>query len=362
MDLFSGLKSFFKTNASITDNSVFRLHYKVTSVILVAFSILVTARQYIGDPIDCTNSKDSNVPDNMLDTFCWVHTTFSMPKAWKGDIGTGVVYPGVDKDVPGDNKVYHAYYQWVCFVLFLQAILFYIPRYFWKSMEGGKIKNLILELNSPILSEETKTKNRSLLVEYLISNLNNNNFYFACFTLAEIMNFINVVGQIFLMDAFLGGEFLRYGTEVIRFTEYDWSLRYDPMIKVFPRLTKCKFHIFGSGGSVNHIDQLCVLPINIINEKIYVFLWFWFVFLSLLSGLALVYRFVIAYWPKSRLMVTRARARLVNQEYLEAVCGKCRLGDWFVLNLLSKNLDPMNFKDVISDFARRLEGKGLHYA
>ncbi|CAL1299150.1 unnamed protein product [Larinioides sclopetarius] len=50
MDLFSSLKSFFKTDFTTIDNNVFRLHYKGTATILVAFSILVTARQYIGDP------------------------------------------------------------------------------------------------------------------------------------------------------------------------------------------------------------------------------------------------------------------------------------------------------------------------
>lgn len=109
-------------------------------------------------------------------------------------------------------------------------------------MEGGRIKNLILGLNSPILAEETKVSNRKLLVEYMVSNLNNHNVYFMSYALAEIMNFVNVVGQIFLMDAFLGGEFSTYGSKVIQFTGWDWSVRYDPMIKVFPRLTKCTFH------------------------------------------------------------------------------------------------------------------------
>ncbi len=34
-------------------SNVFRLHYKATLVIFVVSSLLVTSRQYIGDPIDC---------------------------------------------------------------------------------------------------------------------------------------------------------------------------------------------------------------------------------------------------------------------------------------------------------------------
>jgi hypothetical protein len=45
--------------------------------------------------------------------------------------------------VEGTEVKYHKYYQWVCFVLFLQAACFYIPRYLWKASEGGKIKLLV---------------------------------------------------------------------------------------------------------------------------------------------------------------------------------------------------------------------------
>ena len=38
-------------------------------------------------------------------------------------------------------------------------------------------------------------------------------------------------------------------------------------------------HKYGPSGTIENKDGLCVLPLNIINEKIYVFLWFWFVFL-----------------------------------------------------------------------------------
>lgn len=140
-------------------------------------------------------------------------------------------YPGVDKSTANERRVYHAYYQWVCFVLFFQALLFYIPRYFWKAMEGGRVKNLILGLNSPILNDETKTTNRNLLVDYLYRNLNNHNSGFVMYTLAEALNLVNVILQMVIMDRFLGGEFTSYGWEVLNFSEWDWSVRYDPMVR-----------------------------------------------------------------------------------------------------------------------------------
>ena len=51
--LFGDVKALFKLESTATDNVVFRLHYKVTVIILIACSILVTSKTYIGDPIDC---------------------------------------------------------------------------------------------------------------------------------------------------------------------------------------------------------------------------------------------------------------------------------------------------------------------
>lgn len=87
-------------------------------------------RQYIGDPIDCIVEE---IPNNVMDTYCWIHSTFSVTGAHKGIAGRDFAHSGVAPP-PGINGEdegikYHKYYQWVCFTLFFQALLFYIPRY-----------------------------------------------------------------------------------------------------------------------------------------------------------------------------------------------------------------------------------------
>ncbi|GFV74857.1 innexin inx2 [Trichonephila clavipes] len=348
--VFGSLKGLLKISNVVIDNNVFKLHYKVTVILLLACSILVTSRQYFGDPIECISRDD--IPNKLLNVFCWIHATFSVENAWHKKVGEEIPYPGVDKYVPGENRRYHAYYQWVCFVLFLQAILFYLPRYFWKVCEGGKIKNIVLDLNSYIMGQEKKDENRRVLVEYLVENMGNHKFYAFSYFLCEVANFINVVGQMYLMDAFLGGTFSSYGHRVIQFTEWDYSVRYDPMIEVFPRLAKCTFHRYGSSGDVQRHDAMCILPINIINEKIYVGLWFWFIILAVLSALILVYHIIVYLWPQSRFFILKSRARLTRPDYLDIVLRKCTLSDWFVLDLLSKNLDDRNYRDLVTDLAR----------
>lgn len=358
--VFGSLKGLLKISNVVIDNNVFKLHYKVTVILLLACSILVTSRQYFGDPIECISRDD--IPNKLLNVFCWIHATFSVEDAWHKKVGEEIPYPGVDKYVPGENRRYHAYYQWVCFVLFLQAILFYLPRYFWKVCEGGKIKNIVLDLNSYIMTQEKKDENRRVLVEYLVENMGNHKFYAFSYFLCEVANFINVVGQMYLMDAFLGGTFSSYGHRVIQFTEWDYSVRYDPMIEVFPRLAKCTFHRYGSSGDVQRHDAMCILPINIVNEKIYVGLWFWFIILAVLSALILVYHIIVYLWPQSRFFILKSRARLTRPDYLDIVLRKCTLSDWFVLDLLSKNLDDRNYRDLVTDLARKLERKAIDVA
>ncbi|CAG9858463.1 unnamed protein product [Phyllotreta striolata] len=354
-DVFGSVKGLLKIDQVCIDNNIFRLHYKATVVILVAFSLLVTSRQYIGDPIDCIVDE---IPLNVMDTYCWIYSTFTIPDRLTGHVGKDMIQPGVASHVDGKDTVkYHKYYQWVCFVLFFQAMLFYVPRYLWKTWEGGRIKMLVLDLNCPIVSEDCKKDRKQLLIDYFTSNLHMQNFYAFRFFICEVLNFVNVIGQIFFMDFFLDGEFSTYGSDVLKFTEMEPEHRVDPMAKVFPKVTKCTFNKYGPSGSVQRFDGLCVLPLNIVNEKIYVFLWFWFIILTVLTGISLLYRCAVIVGPKIRLYLLRAKCRIAPSDHIETISNKCEIGDWFVLYQLGKNIDPLIFKEVISDLAKKLEGK-----
>lgn len=354
-DVFGSVKGLLKIDQVCIDNNVFRLHYKATVIILVAFSLLVTSRQYIGDPIDCIVDE---IPLHIMDTYCWIYSTFTIPNRLAGTVGKDIILPGVASHVEGEDEVkYHKYYQWVCFVLFFQAMLFYVPRYLWKTWEGGRIKMLVLDLNCPVVTEECKSDRKKLLVDYFATNLHTQNFYAIRFFICEFLNFINVIVQIYFVDFFLDGEFSTYGSDVLRFTELEPEEREDPMSRVFPKVTKCTFHKYGPSGTVQKFDGLCVLPLNIVNEKIYVFLWFWFIILTVVSGLSIIYRAAIVISPTVRLYLLRARSRLSPQDQIETISRKCQIGDWFVLYQLGKNIDPLIFKELVADLAKKLDGK-----
>lgn len=64
-----------------------------------------------------------------------------------------IPHPGIGPVLPDDDIRYHAYYQWVPFFLFAQAISFYLPHLLWRSWEGGKIKSLVIGLQVILLSK-----------------------------------------------------------------------------------------------------------------------------------------------------------------------------------------------------------------
>ncbi|UYV82592.1 shakB [Cordylochernes scorpioides] len=352
IDVLRSLKSLVKVSRVQIDNNVFRLHYSFTVLVLMAFCIVVTTRQYVGDPIHCLQKGD--VPESLINTYCWIHTTYTIPSTLEKNVGRDIPFPGIGVPENPRDVRYHKYYQWVCFVLFIQAAFFYVPRWLWRAWEGGKVQALMMDMDISLCAEQERAKKRRLVVDYLVASQSTHDWYACKYFLCELMTLANVVGQIFIMDRFFDGQFLTYGLDVVRFLDMDQEDRVDPMIKVFPRITKCNFFRFGSSGSVEKLDALCILPLNILNEKIYIFLWFWFIILSVLTGIVVIFRMVIAACPPVRVYLMNMRFRFLQMSHVQTVVRKGSIGDWFLIYMLGQNIDAVVFKDVISDVAKRL--------
>lgn len=108
----------------------------------------------------------------------------------------------------------------------------------------------------------------------------------------EIINVFNICANIYVTNKFIGEYFLTYGFKVFKYYQNNQN-HTDPMEVIFPRLTKCNFYKYGSSGTIQKIDALCILAQNVLNEKIYLFLWIWFFMLAIISILSLLYRIAI---------------------------------------------------------------------
>merc|ERR1712130_309622 len=290
-----------------------------------------SARQYIGDPIQCIAD---GVPGGAMDLYCWIHSTFSVPGAW-GEIGEeyGVGSPkeiSQDQPHPGvappdDEVVHHKYYQWVVFVLFLQAACFHLPRLVWKHCEGGLMKMLVGNLTEPmmIINKDERNERIKFIKKYFKESMKSHGPYALKFFFCEFLCLFNVIGQMYFTDRFLGYTFMTYGSDVFAMTFGDPEGRSDPL--------------------------------NIINEKIYVFLWFWFVGVAIFSGLAIVYRMIVVLVPALRVSVICARAlNQVPRSTVKALINSKsgwldQVGDYWVIYLLSKNLNPIAMKELLEE-------------
>ncbi|XP_017464203.1 PREDICTED: innexin inx7-like, partial [Rhagoletis zephyria] len=145
---FSSVAPYLKFNPKyvITDNFVFKLHYRWSFIILLVATILVSSRQYFGEHIKCISDT---IPAHVINTYCFFTPTFTLVRHLNNSaLDKGIIFqPGIGPEQSQNEEIKrHAYYQWVPFVLFAQAILFYIPHILWKSFEGGRIKALVFGL------------------------------------------------------------------------------------------------------------------------------------------------------------------------------------------------------------------------
>lgn len=377
---FEAIKPLIHPTKATIDNFLFKLHYRYTFIILLVATVLVTSRQYIGEHIKCISDT---IPPHVVNSFCFIQTTFTVVRHLNNSaLDSGALFePGIGPYHFQEEPIKrHAYYQWVPFVLFGQALCFFVPHFAWKHWEGGRVKDLVIGLKFAALSRYTHHKmkfgkdevptmdeidGRVLDIRREIKcRMRLNSWWGIHLMMAEFMNLCNIMFQIWWTNKFLAGQFYSLGFKVIN---ENWQNKMDILDVVFPKVTKCHFQKFGASGSLQIHDTLCVMALNIINEKIYTILWFWFAFMLLMSMLAVAWRISTLIFFKSKMFSKNVfrltKAGKIFKEYdLYTVIRQCDFSNWMFLYFLASNLTEFVFKKVLANLAAELSDSDYRYS
>ncbi|KAJ9596361.1 hypothetical protein L9F63_012636 [Diploptera punctata] len=331
------------------DTLVSSLHYRVTSALLLVCCALVSSRQYFGEPVLCIQDSpdDTAIPSNVLNTYCFITTTYTV-------IGpSGETWHGQEEE-----ERRHAYYQWVPFVLLMQAMLFAAPHSAWVNWEGGLVRRSLTGVKD-ILRDPDRDKLR-ILAHYFAARLHTFHFWASGFYFCQVLNLLNVLGNAYLSDLLLGGNFFHYGLQMSLYGIQ--TLDSSPSDAMFPKLTKCIFRKYGPSGTIQTHDALCVMSLNIVNDKIFTALWFWFCLLTLVTALSLLWSWVVflrltcasSFYSPWTQRVLGAPVSL-DPVYISTITRRLDCGDWLFLRLLANNMNVQVYKEFMEHLVQAME-------
>ncbi|CAF0937521.1 unnamed protein product [Adineta steineri] len=223
------------------DSYIDRLSHRYTTTLCVVFAILVTTKQYAGDPIDCwVPAQFKTSYEAYTDSYCWIANTYYIP-----------IDQELPDDEPGRRSQDILYYQWVPFILLFQAFLFYFPRIVWRTLNVKSGLDLVNLVDAAIKYEQVEQyESRERIMSYLLinieryisaraqltrrhiekrvscirrffqlfcfcSNRHYGNYLVIVYFLVKLMWLVNGLAQLFLLNAFLGNDYYLFGFEVI---------------------------------------------------------------------------------------------------------------------------------------------------
>ncbi|WKX92531.1 hypothetical protein Q1695_010512 [Nippostrongylus brasiliensis] len=257
-----------------------RVNYQLTAYLFSFGSIIITSKLYMGTPIICwTPAEFRGGWVEYTRDYCLIENTYYVPMD--------------DPNLPNiahRQKAELPYYQWVQFVLVLLAFCFYLPHVYWRSVNwwsGIQLRAIVKACCE--LPKEDATKRQEAIekvanhiyrathrnyknVGSLLQNLMREGWMSFNYIMMKLLFVLNIAVQILILHYFLGFDWgdllhLKLGFNT------DWKAT-----GLFPRSTMCDFEVRNKGNLQRYSVQ-CVLSLNMFNEKIFLVLFYWLIFL-----------------------------------------------------------------------------------
>ena len=104
----------------------------------------------------------------------------------------------------------------------------------------------------------------------------------------------------------------------------------------------------GPTGEPVHVSGMCTLPINILNEKIYLIIWVWYLLMIIISVFCLLHQLILLLAPYLRQLTLQRSSQNIPSNQIRRLIRRCTYGDFILLQILAKNLDSTQFNALIS--------------
>lgn len=354
------------------------LYYRVTFILFLACSIVNGCQEVLmkdTKAFQCMmtgeNANDEALV-NAVTSYC--HLTGGYTLGDTGRIGHTLYRQE-------EHRTYHAYYLWVPIVLVFQAASFYAPRMLAKTWENKNLKVVLGSLKESVtMCDADRDAKLTKVADFLSKHLlmSRSNKWALKMTLVTLVYLGVSILNVYVTNLFLNRSFVLYGYDVSQFYYQHWNdhaafmgfdplnIRQDglvgPMERAFPIMTKCDFQNYGSSGTVQRRDAICVLPVNVINQKIYVLLWFWIHGLVFVTALAIVATLLEYACPTiSRVKIwLRCSCDSDGQDVLNRLSRHLRFGDWKVMTKIASvhaATDEHAVREVLSLVCKKIEDK-----
>jgi len=337
--IFKNFLKWFNQDEQKTDNILFQMHHKFTTAILMFGLMFVFLENHLdGRAINCKNA------DSYAQSYCWIHGTGYVKQHLQGE-STGCY---VDQSKMTDNEWngrVTAYYLWIPFLLTFCIGFCKLPRVLWKKvLEGGLMQNILHDKNpDPAVVAENFIELRKRFAVYHLH-----------FAICEALNIVMIFVNMFMCDTLLVNKFWTYGVEVLdflgSFKRYG-EMTHNPMCELFPTEVACYITIGATTGGKDQNNYLCILSNNLFNQKYFLIVWLWWVFLLLISVLGMFYRVSKIVIPGlSRLFLLRKVEKSWRRPFNNLNLSKA---EYFVLDRISNVVSRKVFNQVILELEKR---------